>query len=96
MDVRDITTNGKTAQGITIALPNVPLVMVLGARGYIMCGYLNMDTAEKMGDRAAVVRGVASLDELLAGKVVACTSHAQAAGVMIGMSGYEALQKLVA
>jgi uncharacterized protein YunC (DUF1805 family) len=60
-----------------------------------MCGYLNIDAAEKMGDCACVVKGIKNVDELLAGEVVALTSHAKKLGIELGMTGKEALEKLV-
>ncbi|MCX5777920.1 MAG: DUF1805 domain-containing protein [Elusimicrobia bacterium] len=94
MKTRDIVVNKKTAQGIEIPLMAANLVMVITPKGYLMCGYLDIKTAEKMGDCAAVIRGVKTIDALLEGKVVEITTAAAAAGIKLGMTGIKALAKI--
>lgn len=94
MTTRDIIINNTTFQGIEIPLPNAVLVMVAGPKGYVMCGYLDLATAEKLGDCAAIVRGIKTVDDLLKSPVVAATSHARKLGILPGMTGKEALSKL--
>jgi len=60
-----------------------------------MCGYLNMETAEKLGDAACMVRGVKTVDDLLNAKIVEMTSKAKQFGIEMGMTGRETLEKLV-
>ncbi|MFH0948054.1 MAG: DUF1805 domain-containing protein [Elusimicrobiota bacterium] len=93
MKTVEIKIGEKTVMGIEIPLNNAVLVMAIGKKGFVMCGYLNIDAAEKMGDCACVVKGVKNIDELLAGKVVALTSHAKKLGINLGMTGKEALGK---
>ena len=93
--MRDVVINKKITQGYEIPMGSSILVMVVTPRGYVMCGYLDIRTAEKKGDCAAVVRGVKTVDDLLAGKVVEVTTAAGAAGIKIGMSGLKALEKLM-
>ncbi|NIR86354.1 DUF1805 domain-containing protein, partial [Candidatus Bathyarchaeota archaeon] len=39
----------KTATGLRVNLPNSPpLVMIIGRTGFVMCGFLNMEAAEKL------------------------------------------------
>ena len=95
MQVRNITIGRKVAQGIEIPLKNAVLVIVVAKKGYLMCGYLNKDTAEKLGDCAAIIRGVRTIDELLAGKVAELTSAAKKAGVREDMPGIRALGKMM-
>lgn len=91
----DVEVNGKTAYGTEIPLPKAPLVLVRGSKGFVMCGYLNVSAAEKLGEAAAVVRGVATVDDLLKGKVSAVTRAAAKKGVRVGMSGRDALARLL-
>jgi uncharacterized protein YunC (DUF1805 family) len=91
----EIKIGEKTAMGIEIPLNNAVLVIAIGKKGFVMCGYLNIDAAEKMGDCACVVKGVKNVDELLAGEVVTLTSQAKKLGIELGMTGKEALEKLV-
>lgn len=95
MNVHDIVVNKKIVQGFEIPLGNAVLVLVTAPKGYLMCGYLDIKTAEKKGDCAAVIRGVKTVDDLLEGKVVEVTTAASDAGVKLGMSGMKALEKIV-
>ncbi len=78
---------------LKVSLPKAPLVMVIAAKGYVMCGYLNIGTAEKLGQAAAIVRGVNDAEGILNGKISAATSQASKLGVSDGMLGREALRK---
>ncbi|MDD5258983.1 MAG: DUF1805 domain-containing protein [bacterium] len=83
------------AEGYEIKLPNTSLVFVLAKQGYVMCGYLNMATADKMGDAAAIVRGVTTVNELLKAKIQEVSVIAKQLGIEIGMSGETALEKML-
>lgn len=83
------------AMGYEIELYNTNLVLVNAPRGFVMCGYLNMAAAEKIGDIAALVRGVKTVDELFAAKVEEVSTAAAKIGVKIGMTGKEALEKMM-
>ena len=95
MIVRDIKIKDKIAKGIEIPMPNAPLVLVIAEKGYLMCGYLNIQTSEKLGDCACVIKGVKNIDELLKGIVVELTEPAKKAGIKTGMIGLEALSKMI-
>ena len=86
--------NDTTIQGLELPLPggNV-LVAAVGPKGYVMCGYLNRQAAEKFNDAAAIVRGVKTVEDLLAATVCEVTPAAEALGVYPGMAGREALSK---
>ena len=95
MRFKEIITGRRRAIGIEIPLPNAPLVLVLGKKGFLMCGYLNVAAAEKLGDTAAVIKGVKSVEELLKKPVAAFTPKAFKLGVRVGMPGRKALSKLL-
>ena len=59
-----------SATGVHVKLPNADFLLILGSKGYIMCGYLNMATAEKKGDAAAIVTGVESFEDVLAERLL--------------------------
>jgi len=82
------------ATGVRVKLPGACLILAVGSRGYVMCGYLNMETAEEKGDAAAVVIGVSSFSDLLSAGVVSVSSRAREFGVREGMSGRDALELL--
>jgi uncharacterized protein YunC (DUF1805 family) len=83
-----------TAEGIEISLKNGNLVMVMAPKGFIVCGYLNMVTAEKLGDCAAIIKGIKNIEELLSAKVVEVSSKARKIGIKPGMKGLSALAKM--
>lgn len=94
MKTAEIKIGDKIAAGVEIPLNNAVLVLAVGKNGFVMCGYLNVDAAEKTGDAACVVKGVKNVEELLAGKVAALTTAARKLGVELGMTGKNALEKL--
>ncbi|HDN82992.1 MAG TPA: DUF1805 domain-containing protein [Candidatus Altiarchaeales archaeon] len=80
--------------GIEIKLKNTNLVLILAEKGYIMCGYLNLETAEKLGDVACVVRGVKTVEELLEKEIEEITENARKLGIKEGMKAKDALKLL--
>jgi uncharacterized protein YunC (DUF1805 family) len=83
----------KTALGLWVELPEspAPLVMIIGRLGFVCCGFLNIEVAEKLNVVAAVVSGVKNFDDVLNAEVKAVTSKAQTLGVKTGMKGKDAL-----
>ena len=92
MKTCDIVIDGKKGVAIEIDLPGAPLVLAKGAKGFVMCGYLDLHTAEKVNAPAVIVRGVNTVDDLLTAPIVAASAAATAMGVKPGMTGYEALE----
>jgi uncharacterized protein YunC (DUF1805 family) len=95
MKTHKISIENKSAEGYEIGLPGAPLLVAQGSKGFIMCGYLDINTANRLGHAAAVVRGVMSIDELLDKAVSDVSEAAKKLGVASGMSGRQALQKLI-
>ena len=86
----------RTATGLLVELPDSPpLVMIVGKTGFVMCGFLNMDAAEKLNVVAAMVSGVKSFEDVLKAEVKAVTSKASMKGISVGMKGEDALKLLV-
>ncbi len=94
LKVKMLGLNGITAIAFKIDLGNAPLIIVKASRGYIMCGYLNPDMAEKLGDVAVIVSGVREIEEILEKPVKWASSKARALGVKEGMNGRAALEKI--
>ncbi|KUO42593.1 MAG: hypothetical protein APZ16_02075 [Candidatus Hadarchaeum yellowstonense] len=90
-----LTVDNKKLCGLVVDLPKAPLVAIIAPKGYLMCGYLNIATAEKLGQAAAVVRGVKSVEDALNKKISAVTKQARKLGIKRGMLVREALKKLV-
>ena len=79
------------ATGVRVALQNAVFLLIEGSRGYLMCGYLNCETAERKGDIAAMVSGVSTFEDMLSAKVSWVSSGGKAIGIREGMSGKDAL-----
>ena len=72
--------------GFEIELPNAPpLILIRGKRGFIMCGYINLDVAEKLGLVVVRVSGVSSIEEMLEKEVSNATSKAKEIGIKDGV-----------
>ena len=91
---REFVVEGKTVTGVELALPGAPLVLAYGKNGFVMCGYLNIETANKVGAAAAVVRGVNTIDDLLKAPIQQVSTEAQKKGINVGDVGSVALARL--
>ena len=69
-----------------------PLLVISGSKGCLTCGYLSMESFERNGDAAAIVRGVDTYEDMLQAEVRAVSSQALALGAQPGMSGQEVLE----
>jgi uncharacterized protein YunC (DUF1805 family) len=85
-EIEKIEIGGKTFQGMKSTLPEnaPPLLLIKGAKGYIMCGYLNIDAAEKFGSAAAIVSGVKTFEDVLNASIKMATSKAKKLGLEPG------------
>ncbi len=95
MKTREISIQGQVATGYEIDLPGAPLVLVQAAKGFVMCGYLDVKSADKLNAAAAIVRGVKTVDELLAKPVTDVSAAGQTLGIAVGVTGRDALLKLL-
>ena len=87
----DFDLDGKKASGLELDLPGAPLVVAWGKDGFVMCGYLNIEAADKLGVAAAMVRGVKTVNDLLEAKVQKVSASAAKRGVAEQMTGRQAL-----
>lgn len=90
----DIELKAGKAKGIEIPLHNANLVLILAPKGYVMCGYLNIEAANRFGDLAAVVKGVKTVEDMLNGRVSQVSKAASGLGIEPGMDCKTALEKL--
>jgi uncharacterized protein YunC (DUF1805 family) len=72
--------------GYCIDLGIAPLLILQAKKGYVMCGYLNMNAANKIGDIAGRVTGVKTFDDMLNAEVVEVSENATRAGLKQGMN----------
>ncbi|MCL6578135.1 MAG: DUF1805 domain-containing protein [Candidatus Bathyarchaeota archaeon] len=95
IDVSSLKVNGKTCLGLRVDLPNSPpLLLIIAEKGFVMCGFLNMEAAERLEVAAAMVSGVKTFEDALNAQVKAATSKAKNLGVETGMKGLDALKRM--
>ncbi|MEM3458121.1 MAG: DUF1805 domain-containing protein [Candidatus Bathyarchaeia archaeon] len=95
IDVSPLKVNGKTCLGLRVDLPgSPPLLLIIAEKGFVMCGFLNVEAAERLGVVAAMVSGVKTFEEVLNAQVKAATSKAKNLGVEAGMKGSDALKRM--
>jgi uncharacterized protein YunC (DUF1805 family) len=96
IEVSPLNIDGKVALGLRVELPNSPpLLVIIGKTGFIGCGFINIEAAEKLDVAAATVTGVKSFNDVLKAEIKAVTSKAHAKGVKTRMRGEEALKLLL-
>jgi uncharacterized protein YunC (DUF1805 family) len=95
INIASLKVDGKACLGVRVELPNsAPLLMIITEKGFVMCGFLNVDAAEKQGVAAVMVSGVKTFDDVLNAQVKALTSKAKTLGINVGMKGDEALKHM--
>ena len=87
------------AIGAILELPKTRVISISTTRGYLMCGVLNVPDLDHLHPErkiiAARVVGVREIDDLLHAKVVEVTAEANRLGIREGMTGREALNKMI-
>ncbi|MDI9382901.1 MAG: DUF1805 domain-containing protein [Verrucomicrobiota bacterium] len=88
-------TIGETEfQAVKIPTANSNVLMIQGSKGFLGCGYFRVEAADKLGDAVAIVTGVSNFQEMCNAKVNQVSLKARALGIVEGMSGEEALERL--
>lgn len=96
INVTPLKIGDKEALGLKVDLPDSPpLLLILGRTGFVMCGFLNMEAAEKVNAPAAMVSGVKTFSDVLEAEIEAVTSKAEMTGIKVGMKGKDAVKLLV-
>lgn len=92
--IQKIKIGNNIALGVNLELQNANLIVIRAKKGYIMCGYLSMETANRLEDVAAKVKDVKNVDEVLKAKIVEVSEKAKEIGIKEGMTGKETLEKM--
>jgi len=95
MEKKIIELDKGQSEGFLIDLNNAPLILIKARKGYVMCGYLNINAANKLGDIAGKVTGVKSFEDVLNAEIVEISDNAKKIGLTVGMKGKEFLNKLM-
>jgi len=95
INVTTVKVEDKTFLGLRVDLPeSPPLLLIVAEKGFVMCGFLNIEAAEKLGVDAAMVSGVKTFEDVLSEQVKSATTKAKNSGVDPGMKGSEALKRM--
>jgi uncharacterized protein YunC (DUF1805 family) len=96
INVDVVRVGDKKFLGVRVELPDSPpLVLIVADKGFVMCGFLNIEAAERLGVAAAMVSGVKTFEDILNTEIKAVTSKAKGMGVQPGMRGEEALARML-
>ncbi len=91
LEHREIKVGDKKIEALAMSLLEKNLIVLRGSKGYIMCGYLNLDAAEKFNEVAIKITGVSTIDDALNASVNSCSSSAQKLGIRPGQPIKEVL-----
>lgn len=96
INVASVKVGDKTCLGVKVELPDSPpLLLIIAEKGFVMCGFLNIEAAERLEVAAAMVSGVKTFEDVLNAEVKAATSKAKSLGVTLGMRGSDALKNML-
>lgn len=93
--LKTIKLNNGIATGIRINMPGAPFLLIVTEKGFIHCGFMDMQVCEKKGDAACIVNGVSNFEDVLKAKIIRITKKAKEFGVKLGDTGKKALEKMV-
>jgi uncharacterized protein YunC (DUF1805 family) len=95
ISVESLKVDGKGCLGLRVNLPDSPpLLLIIAEKGFVMCGFLNVEAAERLDVAAAMVSGVKTFDDVLNAQAKAVTTKAKGFGIEVGMKGAEALKRM--
>ncbi len=94
MLVEQIKLDNGSALGFKLDMEHAPLLVIRADKGFVMCGYLNMEVADKLGDVAVRVTGVRNIEDVLDARAVDVSRAAGKLGITIGMPAREALMRM--
>lgn len=92
--VEKLTIGDKDYECLVMETENTKLLIIKAEKGFLGCGYINIEVANKVGDAVAIVTGVKTFDDMLKANVVKISEKAKKLGIQEGVSGREALEKL--
>jgi uncharacterized protein YunC (DUF1805 family) len=94
MIIEQINFEKGSGVGLKMDMEHAPLLVIRAGCGFVMCGYLNMEIANKLEDVAVRVTGVRSFEDVLNAKTADVSEAAKKRGIMTGMSAKEALNMM--
>lgn len=99
VELYPVDLDGHTFMCVSVKLPKTNLLVVTNDKGYIMCGALDVALLnEKLKDRKVIAGravGVKTIQQLIDAPLESVTYEAEELGITKGMTGKEALLKMV-
>ncbi|MBD7939390.1 MULTISPECIES: YunC family protein [Cytobacillus] len=99
VELKPVILDGHTFMTVSVELPKTNLLVVSNDKGYIMCGALDVALLnEKLKDRKVIAGravGVKTIQQLIDAPLESVTFAAEDLGIKKGMSGREALLRMV-
>ena len=89
---KKIKIGKKSVEAILFKLASKNLIVIKGKKGYIMCGYLNLKTAEKFKEVAVKITGISTLRDAINSRVHSATRQASRLGIHKGQAVKEVLK----
>ena len=84
IEAKSVRISGSDYDFLSMGMGSAPLLILKGSRGFVMCGYLNLEAANKLGDAAVRVTGVSDLGTLLESKAIGVSEKARELGITEG------------
>lgn len=89
-----VKIDGVSFEGYEMPTETTKLLVIKSDNGFLGCGYVSIEAANKLGEHVAIVTGVKSFDDMLIASVIKVSDKAAEKGVQIGDSGRDALLKM--
>ncbi|MDI6888429.1 MAG: DUF1805 domain-containing protein [Methanocellales archaeon] len=89
-----VDVDGLRVMGIKVELTHAPVLLLVGKKGFVGCGYFSVETANKLGDVMAIVSGVSTFEDMLNATIISTSEKAQEMGIVTGMKGKDAVKLL--
>lgn len=101
LEMSPIIIDGHQFTAVQMKLPKTNFMAVTNEKGYIMCGALDValfNSNEKLRERKIIAGravGVRTIDQLINAPLESVTYAAEELGITVGMTGREALLKMI-
>jgi uncharacterized protein YunC (DUF1805 family) len=96
VEISRIKINDLEFIGVKMELEGAPLIVLKEKKTglIIACGYINHETMEKLRNKACIVTGVKTFEDVFKAEIKHLTSGASELGIKSGMTVLEALKSL--
>ena len=97
---RELQFENGTAIGISNRWEQGQYCSILTRAGIVGCGIYDLETPAEFGQAIAIARGtpqnpLTEPEDLFDAKIVGCTPRAAALGIQVGMTGREAVERML-